>query len=168
MRAVIFSAALLVSTALLAGAPSASAQQYGSYPGTYGSFGQAAYGPPYGTSYPNGYGGGFNAASPYAGVCAALAYSAATQGYVALATSPYTATCEYLGLMGGMPGAGFGAAYGAGYPGTYGYGTMSTFGQSSGYPYIAGGAAYGAVYGSGYASNPNLAGTYGSYAPFWP
>jgi hypothetical protein len=168
MRAVIFSAALLAGTAFLALAPAASAQQYGGYPGGYGPYGLPTYGAPYGGSYPNGYGGGYIAASPYAGVCAALAYAGATQGYAAVAMSPYAQTCAYLGLMGGSPGFGYAALSGWGALGPYG--TSGLYGPSS-YPYTGSGSYYGVSglgYGPGYASYPTVAGTYGSYGGFWP
>ena len=171
MRARLFGAALLASTALLAVAPSALAQQYGGYPSGYGTSSQPSYGPPYG----GGYGGGYTAASPYAGVCAALAYSAATQGYAALAASPYTRTCEYLGLLGSIPASGYasGGAWVAGsgvaawtglsYPGSllgsypssasganYGDGCSSPLYGASGYSYAYGSSgSYCALTGSG-------------------
>lgn len=166
MRAAIVGAAFLAGTAALAVTPAASAQQYSGYPGMYGNYTQATYGPQTSGGYSSGYGGGYQGASPYAGVCATLAYNAATQGYAALATSPYTATCEYLGLMGSVPGAGFTSAFRAGYPGSYG--SFSAFGQNTSYPYMANGSSYGSVYGTSYASNPYLPGDYGSYAPSWP
>jgi hypothetical protein len=149
MRRAIFGAALLASTALLAMAPAASAQQYGG-------------------GYQNPYGGSYHAASPYAPVCPSLAYSVATQGYTALAASPYAFTCEYLGLLGRAPGAGYGAAYGLGLSGPYG--TSGWYGEGSS-PFSGGGAYYGVsgpVTGLGYASNPYAAGNYGSYGAYWP
>ena len=100
MRARLFGAALQASTAFLAVAPSALAQPYGSYPSGYGTSGQPTDGPQYGGGYTT---------SPYAGVCASLAASRATQGSAALAASPYTQTCEHLGLLGSAPGAGYAA-----------------------------------------------------------
>ena len=164
MRAAILGAALLASAAFLAVAPSAHAQQYGGYPAGYSNFGQPSYGPQYG--------GAYNAASPYAGVCTALAYSAATQGYAALVASPYTQTCEYLGLMGNAPGAGYASAYGMGLYGHSGQYGQSSYPYSGGsYPYSGGGSYYGvggSISGLGYARNPYDAGYYGIYGQSWP
>jgi len=178
MRAVIFGAALLASTVFLAGAPTALAQQYGGATGVYGSYNAPAngYGVPYGGNYSgsygaygSAYGGAYGGGSPYAAVCAALAYSGTTQGYAAVAASPYAATCAYLGLTGGAPGAGFASLYGTSYPGTYS--GLGAYGLSSGYPYSGQVPYYGAS-GSpnlgAYATNPYGVGSYGSYPSYWP
>lgn len=185
MRAVIFGAALLASIVFLAGAPTALAQQYGGAPGVYGSYGAQAngYAVPYGGSYPGSYGayggnygaygstygGAYSSASPYAAVCAALAYSGTTQGYAAVAASPYAATCAYLGLTGGAPGAGFASLYGTSYPGTYS--GLGAYGLSSGYPYSGQVPYYGASgspYTGPYATNSYGVSSYGSYPSYWP
>jgi hypothetical protein len=168
MRPAIFGAALLAGTAFLAMAPAASAQQYGGYPGGYSPSGQPPYSPQSGGGYQYAYGGSYHAASPYAPVCASLAYSVATQGHAARAASPYAFTCEYLGLLGSGPGAGYEAAYGLGAIGPYG--TAGVYGQSS-YPYSGGGAYYGgsgSVNGLGSARSPYAAGNSGSYGAYWP
>jgi hypothetical protein len=163
MRARLFGAALLASTALLAVAPSALAQQYVGYPSGYGIYGQ----PTSGAQYGSGYGGGYTP-SPYAGVCASLAASRATQGSAALAASPYTQICEQLGLLGSAPGAGYaaGGSWGSGsglaawtglsYPGSW-LGTSPASPSATTYGDGCGGLLYGAS-GYGYAY-----GTSGSY-----
>jgi hypothetical protein len=151
MRAVLFGAALLVSGTFGAGASTADAQQYGGYPsnpygdasGNYLTPGNG-YAIQYGGNYVgnySGYAGASNAASPYAAVCGAVAYLAATQGFAVAASSPYGFTCAYLGLLGGAPGYGPGAFAGAGYAG--GYGAPAMYGLGSLSPYNAGSAYYG-------------------------
>jgi hypothetical protein len=164
MRPALFGAALLGSTALLAIAPAAHAQQYGGYAGGYGSYGQPNYGMQYGDGYTGGYGGGFNSTSPYAQVCAALSLTVATQGYAALGASPYAFTCQFLGLLSGAPGP----SYGLGGLGTYG--ASGSYGQP-GYSFSGGGAYYGvsgSVNGLGYPSSAYAASNYGGYEPYWP
>jgi hypothetical protein len=141
----------------------------GNYAGSYGGYGSnysGSYGA-YGGNY-GAYGSAYGGASPYAAVCAALAYGGTTQGYGAVATSPYAATCAYLGLTGGAPGAGFASLY-AGYPGNYS--GLGAYGLSSAYPYSGQMPYYGASgspYTAAYATNPYGQGSYGSYPSYWP
>ena len=171
MRAAIFGAALLASTAFLAVAPSALAQGYQGYSGGYGTYGQYGFGQQqYGTYGQYGLGqqygpyGQYGLGQQYAEVCAVLASSVATQGPAALAASPYSQyiqTCEYLGLMGSAPGAGFGMGP---------YGLAGLYGQNPNL-WNGGGSYYGvsgSVSGQGYANYPWGGGNYGSPGSYWP
>src|SRR5438105_780159 len=110
MRATIFGAALLASTALLAVAPSALAQQYGGY-GTYPGYGTSAgYG-----SY-GGYGAGSGGLGGYGGYGAGYGSPTSAYGYGAGYSTAYPSTAGYGATGYGVSGQ-MACQYAGQYPG---------------------------------------------------